>query len=64
MDTSIADEIERLRTAELEAEQRYFDAMKREDLPTARAAAVVWSRAADALTAYVATHTDLYRESG
>jgi hypothetical protein len=64
MNTTIADEVKRLRSAELAAEKRYFEATKRSELSAMRIAAENWLRAADALTDYVAKHPDLYRESG
>jgi hypothetical protein len=64
MDTTTADAVARLRSAELEAERRYLDAIINADLPAARNAATNWVNAADALTEYVATHPHLYRRSG
>ena len=62
--STTADEVERLKTAELEAELRHAEAIKRGDLAAARSAADAWIRAANALTEYVAAHPDLYRDSG
>jgi hypothetical protein len=61
--TTTADEVERLRVAELDAERRHQEAMKRGDLSTARSAADDWTKASDALTQYVATHPDLYGDA-
>jgi len=61
---STAEEVERLKAAELEAEKRHGEAMNRGDLPAARIAAVDWIKACDALTEYVAANPDLYRDSG
>jgi hypothetical protein len=62
--TTTAEEVERLKAAELEAEQCHGEAMNRGDLAAARIAADDWIKASDALTAYVANHPYLYRESG
>ena len=64
LETTTADEVERLKAAELEAELRHGEAIKRGDLAAARSAAADWIRTADALTEYVAAHPDLYRDSG
>jgi hypothetical protein len=61
--STTADEVERLMAAELDAERDYHEAMKRGDTSEARRAAETWINAADALTEYVATHPDLYRDS-
>jgi hypothetical protein len=61
---SIAEEVERLKVAELEAEKRHEEALHRGDLVAARTAADEWRKACDALTEYVAAHPDLYRDSG
>jgi hypothetical protein len=56
MNMTTADEVEHLRAAEFQAEQRYLDAMMSSDLSAARDAAESWMNAADALTEYVANH--------
>jgi hypothetical protein len=45
-----AGEIRQLRSAELEAEQRYDEAIKRSDYAAAARASIAWKKAADALT--------------
>jgi hypothetical protein len=59
-----AEEVERLKTAELEAEQRHAQALNRGDLSAARIAAADWVKACNALTEYVSNHPHLYRDSG
>ena len=61
---AIAVEVERLTAADLEAAQRYDEAMKSGDMSAARIAANEWMKAADALTDYVAKHPHLYRGTG
>jgi hypothetical protein len=61
---STAEEVARLKAAELEAEKRHEAAMHRGDFAAARIAADDWIEACDALTEYVAAHPDLYRDSG
>jgi hypothetical protein len=61
---STAEEVERLKAAELEAEKRHGEAMHRGDLAAARIAADDWIKACDVLTEYVAAHPDLYRDTG
>jgi hypothetical protein len=61
---STPEEVERLRSAELAAQQRYDEAMKRSDMSAARIAADDWLKASDALTEYVAKHPDPYRGGG
>jgi hypothetical protein len=56
LNTTTADEVERLRAAEAEAEQRRGEAIKRGDLFAARNAARDWLKASDALSEYVAAH--------
>jgi hypothetical protein len=60
MNTTTAEEVERLKNAEYEAERRHGEAMSHGDLTGARVAAGDWVEASDALTEYVATHSDLY----
>jgi hypothetical protein len=62
--TTSDEEVERLESVELEAARRHGEAMERGDLSAARNAKLDWLRASDALTDYVATHPDLYRDSG
>jgi len=57
-----AEEVERLKNAEFEAERRHGEAMTNGDLTGARAAANDWIKASDALTEYVAAHSDPYRD--
>ncbi len=64
MNITIADEVERLRAAELEAERRYFQAIEFADMAAARNAANCWLSAADAFAVFVAQHPELYRDSG
>ncbi len=59
---TMIDDVERLTSADLAAEQRFQVAMKRGDMSAARDAADEWMRAADALADYVAEHPKLYRE--
>jgi hypothetical protein len=54
--SAIADEINRLRAAEFEAEQRYYEAVEEAELSAKRDAANVWIRAGDALNDYLAKH--------
>jgi hypothetical protein len=61
VNTTAAEEVERLKNAEFEAERRHGEAMTHGDLTGARVAADDWIRAADALTEYVAAHCDPYR---
>jgi hypothetical protein len=58
-----AEEVGRLRDAELEAERRYDEAVKDSDISAARNAAAEWKEAADALTQYVAKHPHPYRDN-
>jgi hypothetical protein len=64
MGQTTSDEVERLKAAQLEAEQRYVDAMERGDLSEARKVAVEWRTASNALTEYVMTKPDHYRDRG
>jgi hypothetical protein len=64
MNTTTADEVDRLKAAEVEAERRHAEAMQRGDLSAARIAADDWIKASDALTEYVAAHPVLYRDGG
>jgi hypothetical protein len=52
--TAINDEVERLKAAELEAEQRYYEAVEKSELDAKRYAANAWIRAGDALNEYLA----------
>jgi hypothetical protein len=56
-----ADEVERLKAIELEAEHHYVDALKRGDSSALRSAAEDWRKASNALTEYVAKNPDPYR---
>jgi hypothetical protein len=64
MTATTADEVGRLRAAELEAEHHYGEVVKHSDLSAVRNAAAEWRKAADALTQYVAKHPYPYRDSG
>jgi hypothetical protein len=64
MNTTTADELGRLRAAELEAERHYGEVVKDCDLSAVRNAADKWRKAADALTHFIATHPYPYRDSG
>jgi len=57
-----ADEVEHLRAAELDAKQRYYEAVEESELSAIRDAARAWIRAGDALTEHVATHQRTYSE--
>jgi len=59
-----ADEVGRLRAAELEAERHYGEVVKDSDLSAVRNAAAEWRQAAEALTQYVAEHPQTQRDSG
>jgi hypothetical protein len=59
VNTTTADEFERLRAAELEAERRYYEAMEYSRVSAARKAADDWLRATNALAYYVAKHPNL-----
>jgi hypothetical protein len=61
MRATTAEEVERLRNAELEAERRHAEAMTLGDLTGVRVAADDWLKASDALTGYIAAHSDPYR---
>jgi hypothetical protein len=52
--TTLRDEGERLKAAELAAEQRYYGAVENSDLSAMRVAADDWIRAGDALSEYLA----------
>jgi hypothetical protein len=62
LNTTAADEVVRLRAAELEAEQRYLEAIINSDSSAARNAAEKWINAADAFTAYVAKNPNPYAD--
>jgi len=51
-------EVQRLKAVELEAEQRQEKAMERGDLSAARNAELDWIRSSDALSEYIAAHTE------
>jgi hypothetical protein len=59
---AIADEVERLRAAELDAKQRYYETVEESDLSATRRAAADWIRAGDALAEQVAMHRRAYSE--
>jgi hypothetical protein len=61
---AIADEIERLRAAELEAEQQYYEAVEKSELAAKKHAASVWIRAGDALNEYLAKQFHPSPDSG
>ena len=62
--TPCDDEFERLRAAELEAEQRYYEAVEKSELAAKREAASVWLRAGDALNDYLAKQFHLAPDGG
>lgn len=64
MNTTSANEMERLKAAELAAERRYFQAMERADMPAARVAADLWLKASDAYTDYLVKQRGLHRANG
>jgi len=64
MDSTTAEEVACLKSVELEAGLRHGKAIKRGDLAAAQNAALDWTRAADALTEYVAAHLGPPRDSG
>jgi hypothetical protein len=64
MNTRFANEVRRLKAAELETERLYGEAVKESDLSAARNAAAEWRKAAAALTQYVTKHPRSRRGSG
>jgi hypothetical protein len=54
---TIAPEFQRLRAADLAAEQRYYEAVEKSDLPAIRRAADDWIKAGDAVTEFSAFTT-------
>ena len=62
MNLTTADEVERLRHAEFDAERRHIAALKRGDLRAVRHSADNWTKASNAFTKYTAAHPDLYRD--
>jgi hypothetical protein len=62
--TTIADEIERLRAAELEAQHQYYEVVEKSELTAKRYAASVWIRAGDALNDCLAKQFDPSSDSG
>jgi hypothetical protein len=58
-----AEEVGRLRDAELAAERRYDEAVHDCDPSAARVAAAEWKDAADALSQYIAKHPYPYQDS-
>jgi len=60
--TTMAEEVERLTAAELDAKHRYYEAVEDSDLSATRDAAGAWIRAGDALAECVAIHQYPYSE--
>jgi hypothetical protein len=54
---AIAAENQRLRAADLAAEQRYYEAVEKSDISAMRRAADAWIKAGDAVTEYSAFTT-------
>jgi hypothetical protein len=61
---TVADEVERLRAAVLEAQRRYYEAVEEPNLSATRDAAGDWIKAGDALAEFVAMHPRRYSGSG
>lgn len=59
---TIAEEVEPLRAAELDAKHRYYEAVDESNLSVTREAAGNWIRAGDALAEHVAAHRHRYSE--
>ena len=61
--TTSAGEAERLRAAELEAQQRYYEVVEETDVSAMRAAADAWIRAGDALSEFLARPSTSHRRN-